>query len=130
MKRELFNLLSLKGIYLTPYELTIAVSKLSSKDFSSVVESVNELEEYYYSQDKFRDPLQGAYVIENIHLQEVSKGAKKVVATKIDGGEQKHYDSIYKASLDITGSKNGCGNISKTIHGKKKTCYGFTFKFA
>lgn len=130
MRKELFTLLSLKGIYLTSYELSKAVGMLSSKSFDDASESLNRVEEYYMAiKDKFQDPSQGAYVVENLHLMEVGKAAKKVLAIDIETGEEKEFDSIYKASVAIAGGKNGVGNISRVLNGKRKSCYKHNFKF-
>ena len=130
MKKELFNLLSLKGIYLTSYELSKAVSMLSSKSFSDASESLNRVEEHYMANsDKFKDPSQGAYVVENLHLIEVGKVAKKVMAIDNQTGEEKEFDSIYKCAIGLVGNKNAVGNISRVLNGKRKSCYKHNFKF-
>ena len=130
MRKEVFNLVALRGIYLPSYQLNIAVEMLETlTKVVGGVQALNELESFVDREFKsYDDKLKGAYTIDKMHCNIVSTIAKKIVATSIQTGEEKEFDSIYQAAVEITGSKNGTGNISQVINGKKKTCYGYVFR--
>lgn len=81
--------------------------------------------EWCTSQQNIRHALDNG-LCENM-LRAVEKQKKAIIATNIVFGIKMRFDSINEACRVI-----GCNvaNVSKVLHGKHKSAYGYTFQFA
>lgn len=90
----------------------------------------NELEQSYIhsipSELRYNVMVKGEWT--NTELPDKLK-SKKIISINLTTSEVIEWDSIYKAALHFTGSRN-TGSISAILSGKKKTLHGHTFRYA
>lgn len=127
-RKELFNLLAEKGIYLPIYQLDKAEEMLKALTKTEGYFKAISLIEDFYSTSKYTDKQKGAYMIENTHRNLIDLIKKRVVARNKKTGEVLEFDSIYQAAIKIKGNKSCAGNISDALKGRKKSAYGFIWE--
>ena len=67
---------------------------------------------------------------DDIARRKMIRVKRKVCQCAIPTGEILHsYDSIYEASLEVTGSVAGNTHIAACCKGKRKSAYGFSWKY-
>lgn len=127
-RKELFNLLAERGIYLPNYQLDKAEEMLRALVKTEGYFKAITLVEEFYLTSKYTDKQKGAYMVENKHRSLIELIKKKVVAKNKTTGEVLEFDSIYQAAIQLKGNKSCAGNISDAIKGRKKSAYGFVWE--
>jgi hypothetical protein len=126
IKREIYELFSLRKIYLTMPILESITAEIKHR--SSKGESYFDLINEYTTNpsfEKYNKKEKGAYVLEP-RERHITKRA----VIRIDGyGNEKEFESIYLACKETVGNINAAGNISKVCNGKTKSAYGYFWKW-
>lgn len=130
IKKEVFQVFTDNGIYLPEYQLGLVCDIIKSEGKNrSVLSLLDEL----VSSDaykKYNNPAKGAYVIDiNTYHKDVRKEVEQI--DPVDGVVVRVWPSLYAAGKHFSGNKkkNAAGNIAKTIKGKTKTAYGWSWRF-
>lgn len=123
-RKELFSLLTEKGIYLPSQQLDKAEEILKALTRTEGYFKAIELTEECWSNTQHKDKTKGAYMIEESHKRALDNIKKKVVGIDKEGNIVE-FDSIYQAAIELKNNKSCVGNISDVLNGKKKTAYGY-----
>lgn len=123
-RKELFSLLTEKGIYLPVNQLDKAEEMLKALTKTEGYFKAIELTEDCWSSTQYKDKAKGAYMIEETHKRALDNIKKKVVGIDKEGNSIE-FDSIYQAAIELKNNKSCAGNISDALNGKKKTAYGY-----
>lgn len=128
-RKELFDYLVSRGIYLNNYFLTLCYEQIKKAGTDNIFKELDDIEADFnipeFKSEQAR--LCAAYVIKKSDYH--AKISKPVYALDINSGEiVNRYTSAYQACIEI-GKPGGFGQVSNCCKGKIKTAYGFKWKF-
>lgn len=134
-KKELYTYFAMtKGIFLPAYKLEKVLEELNSRmkkeGFFTVLNSIET--QLIAEKEKYSDKKKGAYIVEdNKILMQAEELSKSVLQIDIKTGEviTKH-KSLVSATKSIGKNRNEAGNISKVADGRRKSAYGYSWKWA
>lgn len=132
-KKELYNYFAnVHGMFLPMYQLEKAMESLQEKmkttSFFNAIVLVEK--DFFQDKNKYKDSKKGAYVLDS-ELQNIMMSIEKsVIQYDLKSGEViAEHKSLVDAAKSIGKTRKDVGNISKAADGKRKSAYGYKWKF-
>lgn len=120
IKQEIFNHLSLNGIYLPENVLNNIANNIKTKNVFTVLNELQNNEDL----KKYDKPSLGAFKVDVSDISFIGKNAKREVIAIDEQGNETTFESLYAAGKKLNVS---IGNIKKAIK-RGGTAYGYKWK--